>query len=122
MAFKIPFFPRKPSGPPKRSVGPSTRQGWQTSGPILKREGERSKSATTSISNVGRGSSDRQTESRAASSITRAMSGAGSQHAGAGFSQEEQRQADERRYNYIRSLIKARKAKEKAAEEKAAKK
>lgn len=120
MALFIPSFKSKKSPTPSSASGAQgANHGWQRSGARLQRTGERERGAATSIGNVGRElSRDGGNRRRGVSSISRVKeekeiyAGGLRRRTTDPFTTEEQRQADERRYDYIRRLIKERKAKE----------
>ena len=122
MILRIPSFSRK-SGTPK-TPSLATRNSWQQSGQTMKRSGVREHGAATSISNVGRAvDSDGRSRQRGVSSIHRVEKEKDEVYAGGihtrttdPFTKKEQRQADERRHEYVRRLVKERKAKERDAQ------
>lgn len=86
----------------------SKRTNWQQSGPELRREGARKKSALTSIHNISREDSSSRTADHPVSSIARAGQSASSSNV---QDRGDQREADDRRYAHIRRLIKEKKIK-----------
>jgi hypothetical protein len=106
--------PKSGASTPKRGAS----AGWQRSGPELKREGTRKETALTSIHNISRKTSEAKQENPATSSIARAMSPEGQtgKDARTHDSAWELREADEKRHNYIRRLVKERQKREEGKE------